>query len=55
MPERSNNNKSSRRTKQAPIDTTFGHLQPQAIDIEKPSRGSSYGCKSHQQKEATLS
>ena len=35
MPERSNNNKSSRRTKQAPIDTTFGHLQPQATDIEK--------------------
>ena len=35
MAERSNNNKSSRRTKQAPIDTTFGHLQPQATDIEK--------------------
>ena len=35
MPERSNNNKSTRRTKQAPIDTTFGHLQPQATDIEK--------------------
>ena len=35
MSERSNNNKSSRRTKQAPIDTSFGHLQPQATDIEK--------------------
>jgi len=35
MPERNSNNKSSRRTKQAPIDTTFGHLQPQATDIEK--------------------
>ena len=35
MAERSNNNKSSRRTKQALIDTTFGHLQPQATDIEK--------------------
>ncbi|MBW4770136.1 replicative DNA helicase [Prevotella jejuni] len=35
MPERNSNSKSSRRTKQAPIDTTFGHLQPQATDIEK--------------------
>lgn len=35
MPERNSNSKSSRRAKQAPIDTTFGHLQPQATDIEK--------------------
>ena len=34
MVERSNS-KSNRRSKQAPIDTTFGHLQPQATDIEK--------------------
>lgn len=27
--------KTSRRGQQAPIDTSFGHLQPQAIDIEK--------------------
>lgn len=35
MPERNSNSKSSRRSRQAPIDTTFGHLQPQATDIEK--------------------
>ncbi|AUI56674.1 replicative DNA helicase [Prevotella jejuni] len=35
MLERNSNSKSSRRSKQAPIDTTFGHLQPQATDIEK--------------------
>ncbi len=34
MPER-NNSKNSRRGQQAPIDTAFGHLQPQATDIEK--------------------
>ena len=34
MVERSNS-KSNRRSKQAPIDTTFGHLQPQATEIEK--------------------
>ena len=35
MTERNSNSKSSRRSRQAPIDTTFGHLQPQATDIEK--------------------
>ncbi|EEX18131.1 replicative DNA helicase [Prevotella veroralis] len=34
MPERKVS-KTSRRGQQAPIDTSFGHLQPQAIDIEK--------------------
>ena len=34
MPERKVS-KTSRRGLQAPIDTSFGHLQPQAIDIEK--------------------
>lgn len=34
MPERKVSKK-SRRGQQAPIDTSFGHLQPQAIDIEK--------------------
>lgn len=34
MPERKVS-KTSRRGPQAPIDTSFGHLQPQAIDIEK--------------------
>lgn len=35
MPERNSNSKSSRRASKAPIDTAFGHLQPQATDIEK--------------------
>jgi replicative DNA helicase len=34
MPERKVS-KTSRKGQQAPIDTSFGHLQPQAIDIEK--------------------
>lgn len=34
MPERKVS-KNSRKGQQAPIDTSFGHLQPQAIDIEK--------------------
>ena len=34
MPERKVS-KTTRRGQQAPIDTSFGHLQPQAIDIEK--------------------
>lgn len=34
MPERKVS-KTSRRGQQVPIDTSFGHLQPQAIDIEK--------------------
>lgn len=36
MPEKkSNSAKSTRRRPAAPIDTSFGHLQPQALDIEK--------------------
>ena len=36
MPEKNSNNaKSTRRRSAAPIDTSFGHLQPQALDIEK--------------------
>lgn len=34
MPERKVS-KTSRKGQQAPIDTSFGHLQPQAMDIEK--------------------
>ena len=34
MPERKVS-KTSRKGQQAPIDTSFGHLQPQSIDIEK--------------------
>lgn len=30
-----NNNSRSRRKTSAPIDPAYGHLQPQAIDIEK--------------------
>ena len=36
MPEKnSNSKKSPNRRQTAPIDNTFGHLQPQALDIEK--------------------
>lgn len=36
MPEKkSNSAKNTRRRPAAPIDTSFGHLQPQALDIEK--------------------
>ena len=36
MPEKkSNSAKSTRRRPATPIDTSFGHLQPQALDIEK--------------------
>ena len=33
--KKSNSAKSTRRRPAAPIDTSFGHLQPQALDIEK--------------------
>ena len=33
MPE--NNNTQRRRRAQQPIDNTYGHLQPQALDVEK--------------------
>lgn len=35
MPESNNNTRVSRKPSKAPIDTTFGHLQPQATDIER--------------------
>ena len=37
MPETSNtgNQGRSRRKAAAPIDSTYGHLQPQAVDVEK--------------------
>ena len=33
--KKSNSAKSTRKRNVAPIDTSFGHLQPQALDIEK--------------------
>ena len=38
MPE-SSTNKTTRRKAQAPIDTTYGHLQPQALEIERAVLG----------------
>ncbi len=35
MPENTNNRQRTRRKAQAPIDNNYGHLQPQAVDIEK--------------------
>ena len=35
MPTNSNNATNNRRKASAPIDTTYGHLQPQAVDIER--------------------
>ncbi|WP_077196664.1 replicative DNA helicase [Prevotella ihumii] len=40
MPEnKSTSTRNSRKRQAAPIDTTFGHLQPQALDIEKAVLG----------------
>ena len=33
------NNKPRRQRKAAPVDNTYGHLQPQALDVEKAVLG----------------
>lgn len=38
MPENTNQNR-NRKRQQAPIDSTYGHLQPQALDIERAVLG----------------
>ncbi|MBQ7420750.1 MAG: replicative DNA helicase [Prevotella sp.] len=35
MPENTSNNRSNRRRQSAPIDNSYGHLQPQALEIER--------------------
>ena len=38
MPEQNNTNK-RRTNRQQPVDTTYGHLQPQALEVEKAVLG----------------
>ena len=39
MPENSNNNSRRQRRTPQPVDNTYGHLQPQALDVEKTVLG----------------
>lgn len=39
MPEQANNSKSKRTSRPTAVDTTFAHLQPQALDVEKAVLG----------------
>ena len=38
MPEQNNNRNRNRRAQQ-PVDNTYGHLQPQALELEKAVLG----------------
>ncbi len=39
MPEQTNSGRTRRTSRPAPVDTTFAHLQPQALDVEKAVLG----------------